>query len=159
MFCPRCGEELTEVNGELQCEPGEMGLSPKMRRHLSECFVEKSRAPKEIALGFRVGGTWYCPGCGVRVEEEARRVACPIGSRSLNEFIWRRVEALIDTKRPNDYDQAVTFLVDLRDLGARSQLEAEFENRVRSLRGRHALKVSFLARLDKAGVGPVQPPK
>jgi hypothetical protein len=67
--------------------------------------------------------------------------------------IWQRVEALIATKRPTDYDQAVIFLVDLRDLAARRGRDAEFRTRIRDLRERHALKVSFLARLDRAGVG------
>jgi hypothetical protein len=69
------------------------------------------------------------------------------------------VDSLIDTKRPNDYDQAVTFLVDLQDLAARSGREKEFETRIRGLRERHAMKTSFLARLNKAGVGAQTAPK
>jgi NADH pyrophosphatase NudC (nudix superfamily) len=104
MFCPKCGEELTEVNGELKCEPGEMGLSPKMRRDLGECFVERSRAPKEMTLGFRVGSTWFCPGCGVRMEVEEGRVACPLCSSSLNEFIYELIE--LHPHRRDDATQA-----------------------------------------------------
>ena len=65
------------------------------------------------------------------------------------------MEALIDTKRPKDYDQAITLLADLRDLAARSRREDEFQTRVRELRERHALKVSLLERLNRAGIGTV----
>jgi hypothetical protein len=67
--------------------------------------------------------------------------------------IWSQVESLISTKRPKDYDQAVTLLADLRDLSARSDREPDFSARVRELRERHAMKVSLLERLDRAGVG------
>jgi hypothetical protein len=92
-------------------------------------------------------------------EQAAARAKYLEGLQGREAEIWSRVEALIDTKRPTDYDQAVIFLVDLRDLAARSQREAEFDSRVRSLRGRHALKVSFLRRLDAAAVGAGWPPK
>jgi hypothetical protein len=67
--------------------------------------------------------------------------------------IWQRVEAMIGTKKPKEYDQAVTMLVDLRDLSARSGGEGAFQQRIRELRERHAMKVSLLERLNRAGVG------
>jgi hypothetical protein len=67
--------------------------------------------------------------------------------------IWRRVEAMIETKKPKEYDQAVTLLVDLQDLSARSRRDEEFQTRVGELRERHVLKVSLLQRLNRAGVG------
>jgi len=92
MFCPMCGEELTDVDGDLMCVPGDLPLSPKMREGLNECFVERIRTTKEFAFSFRIGGTWFCPGCGVRAEEEGGRVVCPRCSRSLNEFIHALIE-------------------------------------------------------------------
>lgn len=85
-------------------------------------------------------------------EQAAARANYLESLRGREPEIWRWVEALIATKRPKDYDQAVTYVVDLRDLSARSRREEEFQARIRELRERHALKVSLLERLKKAGV-------
>jgi hypothetical protein len=64
---------------------------------------------------------------------------------------WRQVEALVITKRPGDYDAAVTLLKDLREIAERKGRRAEFTERIRALHDVHAKKPSFLARLRKAG--------
>src|SRR5262249_39053648 len=66
---------------------------------------------------------------------------------------WREVEQLIATKRPNDYDRAVTLLVDLRDLADRSGRTEEAANRTREIRQRHKNKPSLLQRFDKKNLG------
>jgi hypothetical protein len=86
-------------------------------------------------------------------EEAAARAKYLEGLQGREPEIWRRVEGLIDTKRPKDYDQAVIFLEDLRDLSVRLKREAEFAARIGALRQRHAMKVSFLERLNRAGLG------
>jgi hypothetical protein len=86
-------------------------------------------------------------------EQAAARAAYLDTLQGREPEIWTQVESLIATKRPKDYDQAVTLLVDLRDLSARSGREAEFPTQLRELRERHAMKVSLLARLDQAGMG------
>lgn len=63
---------------------------------------------------------------------------------------WRRVDALIATKRPGDYAAAVALLQDLRDVGERNGRTAEFTRRLSALREAHAKKPSFLARLKGA---------
>jgi len=63
---------------------------------------------------------------------------------------WRRVDALIATKRPGDYAAAVALLEDLRDAGERSGRRAEFTSRLGALREAHARKPSLLARLKDA---------
>jgi hypothetical protein len=65
---------------------------------------------------------------------------------------WRRVDALIATKRPGDYTAAVALLEDLRDVGERNGRGAEFTRRLRALRQAHAKKPSFLARLRAASL-------
>ena len=92
MFCPMCGEEMSDVNGVLTCVPGEMPLSQRMQQSLIECFVDQSRMPREAKARADVGGTWFCPGCGVRVEEKEGRLVCPSCSRSLNEFLFALIE-------------------------------------------------------------------
>ena len=65
---------------------------------------------------------------------------------------WQRVDALIGTTRPVDYDAAVTLLADLRDVSRRKRRAAEFTQRIGALRDTHAKKPSLLSRLSKAGL-------
>lgn len=70
------------------------------------------------------------------------------------EELWRKVEALIETKIQKHYDEAVGHLKDLRDLAAREGRSAEFGSRLGELRERHARKPSLMARLDNAWLVP-----
>jgi hypothetical protein len=65
---------------------------------------------------------------------------------------WRHAETLIATRRSGDYDAAVALLKDLRDVTVRTGKSIEFAGRMRALRGVHATKPSFLARLRRAGL-------
>ena len=65
---------------------------------------------------------------------------------------WRRVDVFIATKQPGMYDQAVSLLVDLRDVAARSSRTDDFDSQIRRLQAQHARKVSFIDRLRKAGL-------
>lgn len=66
------------------------------------------------------------------------------------EVEWKKIDALIATKRPNDYDVAVESLVDLRDLAARDGGQNAFLARLQDLRMRHSSKPSLLRRMDAA---------
>ena len=69
------------------------------------------------------------------------------------ETIWRKVESLLQTTIPRDYDQAVKWLGDLRDL-AQTSLPSDsqtWEERVHGLRRQHARKRNLLKRFDDAG--------
>ncbi|WP_194821811.1 hypothetical protein [Micromonospora sp. S-DT3-3-22] len=65
---------------------------------------------------------------------------------------WQRVEELIATKKPREYDTAVQLLVDLRDLAERDGDSTSFRNRLAELRTVHARKPSLLERLNLAGL-------
>ncbi|GGM66584.1 hypothetical protein GCM10011608_59860 [Micromonospora sonchi] len=65
---------------------------------------------------------------------------------------WQRVDELIATKKPREYDSAVQLLVDLRDLGERDADTALFRDRLAELRAAHARKPSLLERLNLAGL-------
>jgi hypothetical protein len=64
--------------------------------------------------------------------------------------IWEHVGALIQTKQAKNYDQAVSLLVDLRDLSLQGGREGEFDSALAQLRAAHSAKSSFLRRLEKA---------
>ena len=94
MHCPKCGVTLVEESGQpKRCAPGDMWLSEKLAGALRECYVENARSPRERPFPARVGGEWFCPGCGVKTAEaSAGDVRCPQCKRSLAEFIHALVE-------------------------------------------------------------------
>ncbi|MCX4387374.1 hypothetical protein OG777_10560 [Micromonospora peucetia] len=66
---------------------------------------------------------------------------------------WQRIAAMVETKRPKEYDAAVVLLSDLKALADRDGDTEAFRQRMRLLRERHARKPSLLGRLDRAGLG------
>ena len=58
------------------------------------------------------------------------------------EFVLKR--------QPNEYDKAITLLIDLRDLAVRQGQVTAFQSAVGELRQEHAAKESLLRRLTKA---------
>ncbi len=91
----------------------------------------------------------------VRVERERQERAVRdrylAGLAKREGHAWRRVDALIATKRPRDYDAAVTLLSDLREVSRQKGRPGSFVQRVGALREAHATKSSLLTRLKKAG--------
>lgn len=94
-----------------------------------------------------------------RAKEKARRdrEAAIARERHLDSLagreskLWGEVDALVYSKQPKSYDQAVGILVDLRDLAARGKTGA-FTMRIEALREAQAKKPSFIQRLTKAGL-------
>jgi hypothetical protein len=68
------------------------------------------------------------------------------------EDLWRQVEELVESKRPQEYDRAVQLLTDLHDLSVRQNCVATFAARLSSLRERYATRRGLLSRLDGAGL-------
>lgn len=66
--------------------------------------------------------------------------------------VWIQVDALIETKKPKDYDTAVALLMDLQGLAGRDESSAAFAQQVQRLRAQHARKPSLLDRFDRAGL-------
>ncbi|MEV6801389.1 hypothetical protein AB0M91_24045 [Micromonospora rifamycinica] len=65
---------------------------------------------------------------------------------------WQRVDELIATKKPREYDTAVQLLVDLHDLAERDGGSSSFRKRLAELRVVHARKPSLLERLNLAAL-------
>ncbi len=91
MFCPKCGGALTATRDgtTLECVPGEMQLSLALRTGLVEVFVERRRSARRV--DYRIGGEWFCPGCGVPmvVGDGAQ---CPRCREHLDEFVHSLIE-------------------------------------------------------------------
>jgi hypothetical protein len=88
----------------------------------------------------------------LRIKEEAIARVNHLDKLVGNESqAWARVENLISSKVPKNYDEAVRILVDLRDLDQR-EMRGEFSTAVETLRRTHERKQTFLDRLVKAGL-------
>lgn len=89
-----------------------------------------------------------------RREEDARRGR----ERRLDaladrgERPWAEVNALIATKTPRQYDDAVALLADLEALSRRGGDPSAFATRLAELRSAHQRKPSLIERLDRAGL-------
>jgi hypothetical protein len=68
------------------------------------------------------------------------------------EGAWQEIADLIETKKPHDYDQAVSLLRDLSALARRDGEHDSFTARFLQLRSRHERKPSLQERFDKAGL-------
>lgn len=83
-------------------------------------------------------------------EQEAARAHHLDQMKGREAALWKEVQALVQTKRPKEYDRAVTILIDLRDLAARAGKDDQFQSALAQIRGEHQSKPSFLGRLDAA---------
>ena len=68
------------------------------------------------------------------------------------EAAWEKAAEWIETKRPRDYDLAVSLLRDLQALADRQEDPAAFRKRFLDLRAEHQRKPSLLDRFDQAGL-------
>jgi hypothetical protein len=93
-------------------------------------------------------------------EQEARRQQARVLARErrLDELArdeaaaWSRVEALIASRKPAEYDAAVTLLSELQALAERDDQYDTFTLRTGQIRQTHAGKPSLIARLNRAGI-------
>jgi len=68
------------------------------------------------------------------------------------DSIWNKVDELIDSKQPAQYDEAVKLLVDLQDLNKMTGKEKIFNKKLKTICENHRRKSSFLNRLGKVGL-------
>jgi hypothetical protein len=95
-----------------------------------------------------------------RAEEEAHRERKRALAREkrLDELAgdedaaWSRAGAMIDTRRPGEYDAAVELLKDLRAVAQRADRLDGFSRRFALLRQEHRRKPSLIARFDRVGL-------
>ena len=95
-----------------------------------------------------------------RRKAEARKAAAEAAAYAMRldqlatrtEEAWREAAELIETKKPREYDRAVSLLRDLQALAEREGGSAEFRQRFGELRVQHDRKPSLQERFDKAGL-------
>jgi len=95
MHCPYCGDSLKEQNGTFICVGGEMELSKHAGDGIYESFILRSSPPKQpVPSTFRWGGHWFCPACGIEMEQtlNANGMLCPRCRGNLGPFIYELIE-------------------------------------------------------------------
>lgn len=95
-----------------------------------------------------------------RAEEQARHATTRALAREqrLDELArtedaaWSRVDAMITTRKPAEYDALLTLLTDLQALAERDGCRHTFTQRSMALRQTHTRKPSLIERLNRAGL-------
>jgi hypothetical protein len=95
-----------------------------------------------------------------RAEEQARheKARALARERRLDELAraedaaWSRVDAMIATRKPAEYDAVITLLTDLQALAERDGRRHTFTQRTMALRQMHTRKPSLIERLNRAGL-------
>jgi hypothetical protein len=92
--------------------------------------------------------------------DEARREQARLEARERRldkladeeDAAWSRVDAMIATRKPAEYDAAVTLLTDQQALAEREDRYDTFTLRTTALRQTHARKPTLIQRLEQAGI-------
>jgi hypothetical protein len=128
------------------CEP-RVGEAPRTVRELLDAAEARAEARRreeaERAAAEKAGRER-------EAAEERRRYLDNLAQREAKA--WGQVDALIATKQPSRYDEAVKLLRDLRDLALRDGRGTEVEARLRRLCEEHSRKPCFIERLRRAGL-------
>lgn len=127
----QCEESAPRTVGELLAAADQRAQEQR-RRNAEKAAQERAQREQEAA-------------------EARARYFADLAKREVE--VWRKVDALIATKQPDRYDEAVKLLCDLRDLALQEGRPEEFEARLLQLREMHAKKPSFIRRLEKAWSG------
>jgi hypothetical protein len=85
-----------------------------------------------------------------KAREEAERAKYLDDLAKREGAVWKQVAALVEERKPKDYDKAILLLTDLRDLAIRRGREFTFDASLARLRTAHSSKSSFLRRLTEA---------
>jgi len=93
-----------------------------------------------------------------REQEKARRERAQAEQRKKHlealagkeSALWARVDKLIATKQPKQYDEAMSLLQDLHDLSDVQGKSSDFSSRMSALQNEHSRKTALVNRLRKA---------
>lgn len=119
--------------------------------------AQRQALPKNQEVVFELADAYAAT---TRAAEEARRERRAAAARQRylasiagrESELWERIGDLISARKPNQYEEAVKLLVDLRDLHTSTQGITDFQIRLASLRKDHRNKCQFLRRLNQAGL-------
>lgn len=87
MYCPKCGSLMEMINGELTCRRGNMGLAKYTYDRLKARFPATYERNGSIETVYDIK-KWYCPGCGLPLEDSI----CPSCGKGLEGFYYELIE-------------------------------------------------------------------
>ena len=87
MFCPKCSMPMDRRDATWFCTSGQLEFSKHLGDALAEAF-ESSYRPDPVPRKMQLG-RWYCPGCGVPLDANARCEDC---GKELRKFMFHLVE-------------------------------------------------------------------
>jgi hypothetical protein len=95
-----------------------------------------------------------------KAAERARKQAAAAKARAKyldelatrQEATWKRAEALIEEKKAKAYAEAVSLLIDLRDVAERGKATARFRAQLAKLLGRYTTRRALLDRVTRSGL-------
>jgi hypothetical protein len=145
----QAGRARMELLRGMRTEPDE-GLGIRLRRTVAELL--------DTAAGLRAERDRQAAAeaAAHKALREQQRAAAR--QRHLDELArdpeaaWAKAKKLISTKVPARYDEAVTLVLNLRDLAWRDGQVSEFQQRFAALRDEHTRKPSLIARFTQAGL-------
>lgn len=119
------------------------------RRSVAAMFAEADRRQKESArrVALEIAEAAELRALAQTQAREKRLDALALEG----DLAWSRVDELIATRKPTEYDAALTLLTDLGGLAEREDRIGQFTARTSALRHAHARKISLMERFDKAG--------
>jgi hypothetical protein len=88
MFCPKCAAVLDLRSGTLTCVLGDMPLSQRLHNLLTQRYASGVPSPRKGVTSIEKD-RWYCPGCGVMLNEN---LVCPECYRSIKDLQHELVE-------------------------------------------------------------------
>jgi hypothetical protein len=86
---------MIDNSGVQVCTKGKMELSPLLSSQLEQCFIEKSAPTSSAALDKLKDESWFCPGCGVKMNVDEGVISCPKCNQSLNQFVRQLSELYV----------------------------------------------------------------
>ena len=92
LHCPKCGDLLAEDRETLYCRRGDMEFSRMLDERYRRHFAEKKEPAPDVRWSCKVGGDWFCPECGQKMEEVDGRILCHRCGINLAAFVRHLIE-------------------------------------------------------------------
>jgi hypothetical protein len=95
MYCPRCASRIVSFGPTARCQKTNAPLSTRLHADLLAFCVARTSLEQPGPLSFKVGGTWFCPGCGAPMREDNGYLLCDYCGAYLNRFVHSLVEFFV----------------------------------------------------------------
>lgn len=92
LYCPRCGDVLANEQGTYFCKRGDMYFSPILASAYRKHFEEKTEPAPDSRWKCVIGGNWYCPQCGKKMEETEGKILCRECGVNLGAWVYHIIE-------------------------------------------------------------------